>query len=260
MLEDDFTYVIRKAFKGLALSPGEAALRAGLPETEVLAFSRGKFSPAIARGLAPVLGLKPAALAAHNQYEPAPIAIAGVHRLELPFGDDHVNAWLISKNGIHLLFDTGDDPTSCAHQLDVLGVPALDEIFITHFHHDHIGGLSGLKSRGAKHYGPQISGTEPIDAGAQFDFDDLTVRAIDLSGHATPALGYLIEGLEHPVLIPGDAIFAGSIGGCPDTGRYHHAIERIKTGTAELEDRTVILPGHGPATTLGEERLSNPFF
>ena len=59
MLEDDFSWVIRKAFKGLALAPGEAASRAGLPENAVLALSRGKFSSDTARRLAPVLGLNP---------------------------------------------------------------------------------------------------------------------------------------------------------------------------------------------------------
>lgn len=260
MLEDDFTYVIRKAFKGLALSPGEAALRAGLAETDVLAFSRGKFSADIARGLAPVLGLDPDALAGHDHYEPAPVTLAEIHRLELPFGSEHVNAWFISKNGTHLLFDAGDDPTSCTRQLDALGIENIDAIFITHLHHDHIGGLPTLKSRSRKIYGPQTTGVEPIDPGAQFDFNDLTVRAVDLSGHATPALGYLIEGLEHPILVAGDAIFAGSIGGCPDTGRYQHAIARITAETSPLDDRTILLPGHGPATTLGEERCSNPFF
>ena len=68
MLEDDFTWVIRKAFKGLALAPGEAASRAGLSEQVALAFSRGNFSADTARRIAPVLGLNPEALANHPHY------------------------------------------------------------------------------------------------------------------------------------------------------------------------------------------------
>ena len=88
MLEDDYTYVIRKAFKGLALAPGEAALRAGLPENEVLAFSRGRFLADTARRLAPVLGLNPVALANHFDYLPEQLAIPQIHRIDLSFDQE----------------------------------------------------------------------------------------------------------------------------------------------------------------------------
>jgi len=87
----------------------------------------------------------------------------------------------------------------------------------------------------------------------------LTVRACDLSGHANPALGFHIEGLPSPVLVTGDAVFAGSIGGCATPAVYQHALQRLKETLTSLPATTILLPGHGPATTLGEERVSNPF-
>ena len=259
MLEDDYTYVIRKAFKGLALAPGEAALRAGLPENEVLAFSRGRFFADTARRLAPVLGLNPVALANHFGYLPEPIAIPHIHRIDLPFDQERVNAWLIWTNDAAILFDTGYDPLSCVIALDALGAPALQQVFITHGHVDHIGGIRDFTARGIIPHGAKIEGTEPMQPGDPIVCGSLTIRACDLSGHANPSLGYFIDGLAQPVLVTGDALFAGSIGGCATPSIYQYALSRLAEIVSPLSDNTVLLPGHGPATTLGEERASNPF-
>ncbi len=256
MLEDDFTWVMRKALKGHDLAPAEAATRAGLPEAEVLAFSRGKFSPDTARRLAPVLGLNPAALANHPAYQPLPLALSEIHRLDLPFGQERVNAWLIRTPDTVILFDTGYDLTACRAALDAT-LPA--EIFITHSHPDHIGGISTFLTAGIIPYACQIENTCPLSPGDTHQLGPLTVRACDLSGHANPALGYQLDGLDLPVLVTGDALFAGSIGGCGSPALYQHALARLRDVLADLPEHTVLLPGHGPATTLGEERLGNPF-
>ena len=198
MLEDDFTYVIRKAFKGLDLAPGEAASRAGLPENAVLAFSRGNFSADTARRLAPVLGLNPDALANHEHYLPKPLAQPFIHRLDLPFGEERVNAWLVWTDDTAILFDTGYEPTSCTVALDALGAPALDRVFVTHAHVDHIGGIPSFMMRGNILHGANIDNTLPMKPGDSIRCGSLTVRACDLSGHANPALGFHIEGLSAP--------------------------------------------------------------
>lgn len=259
MLEDDFTYVIRKAFKGLALSPSEAAALAGLPETEVLAFSRGQFYATTARQLAPALGLNPEALASHASYLPEPLMLAGIHRLEMPFEQERVNAWLINLGEISILFDTGYNPGSCIHALEELAAPAIQHLFITHAHVDHVGGIPDFITRGLIPHGASIAHALPINPGDSVIAGPLTVRACDLSGHANPALGYFIDGFSQPVLVTGDAIFAGSIGGCASPQIYQHALGQLHKILTPLPDHTLLLPGHGPATTLGEERIHNPF-
>ena len=256
VLEDDFTYVIRKAFKGLALSPSEAAVRAGLAEGEVLAFSRGEFSAAIAQQLAPVLGLNPQALARHARYLPEPLAQEGIARLDLPFEHERVNAWLIHYGETVILFDTGYNPGSCAAALASI---TPEFIFITHHHVDHIGGIPDFLVRGVIPHGPSIADATPMQPGATLVAGALTIRACDLSGHAMPALGYFIEGFPQPILVTGDALFAGSMGGCTTPQVYQHALAQLREILAPLPDATILLPGHGPATTLGEERVSNPF-
>ena len=254
MLEDDFTYVLKKALRGQALSLEQVAGRSGLPGQRVALFSRGMFDPHTATAVAEVLGLSPEAYAAHQDYHPDLLELPDVQRLILPFNGDHVNAWLVSKGSQHVLFDTGNDPDSAAAELDLLKVEP-SAVFLTHGHPDH---TSGMVAFSAPKQGPLIDGAVHLEPGSHVTLDEITLRTVDLSGHFNPSLGYIIEGLARPVLVAGDAIFAGSIGGC-DPEYYHDAILRIKAALASLDDHTVILPGHGPPTTVGEEKRGNPF-
>lgn len=257
-MEDDFTYVIRKALRGLNLAPGDAATRAGLAESEVMGLIRGTFSKDAASRLAPVLSLKPEALAGLPDYEPNAVDLPSVERLDMAFGDGQVNAWLIRHDGRSMLFDTGPSNSSIALALNAFGAPHLDAAFVTHDHQDHVGGLEEVARRSRVLYLPGDSG-HPIQAGDVIEIGLLKIHAFDLNGHCAGALGYRIEGLEKPVCVVGDALFAGSIGGCP-TETYLTALELLRRGVFSQSDETVLLPGHGPATTVGEERTSNPFF
>lgn len=256
MLEDDFTWVLRKALTGKGLSIDEAAARAGLAENEVTTFSQGIFSPDTARKLANVLDLNQAAFANHANYLPQPISHPSIQRLDMPYGGERVNAWLIRTGENTILFDTGYEPQSCVEHLQDT---QLDAIFITHGHVDHIGGISNFLAKGNTIHAPSIQDTTQINPGESFAVGPLTIRACDLSGHANPSLGYHIDGLGIPVLIVGDAIFAGSIGGCRTPQIYQHALSQLETILSPLPAETILLPGHGPATTLGEERVRNPF-
>lgn len=258
-LEDDFTYVIRKACKGLNLAPAEAARLAGLSEADVLAFSRGKFSSEVASRLAPVLKLNPLALANHPNYLPKPLDSQHIYRLDLPFGEDRVNAWLVRVNSTTILFDTGNDVKSCDEVLRALQIDRVDQIFITHADSDHIGGMSEFTKKNIPHHGAEIRGAETLKPGESIKCGELIIHVHDLSGHASPALGYNIEGLDAPIFVTGDALFAGSIGGCPSVARYQQALETLREALNKMPDETILLPGHGPATTLGEEKIGNPF-
>jgi glyoxylase-like metal-dependent hydrolase (beta-lactamase superfamily II) len=68
----------------------------------------------------------------------------------------------------------------------------------------------------------------------------------------------VVKGLAKPVAIVGDAVFAGSMGGGGIS--YADALRTNKAEIFSLPDETIICPGHGPMTTLGEERKNNPFF
>jgi len=259
MLEDDFTYVLRKALVGQGISSAEAARRAGLAESDVSAFLGGTFSSRTARKIALVLGLREDALAAHDTYQPRPVTLAGVHRLDLPMGGEQVNAWLLRKDETLILFDAGYKTSDLTEVLDSVCGRLPDRVFITHAHRDHIGALSYLLRAGVPVHAAGIADTIPMLPGDTVQCGPLAVRACDLSGHAVPALGFHVEGLTLPVLVTGDALFAGSIGGCRTPDLYRLALRRLGEVLGPLSDATIILPGHGPATTLGEERAANPF-
>lgn len=256
MLEDDFTYVLRKALMGQAITPQQAAARAAIPVDDVLAFLDGTFNPETARNLANVLGLNADAMARHDVYLPALIDLAGVQRLDLPFGGERVNAWLIEMENTRVLFDAGfrtDDLEQA------LAGRQPDQVFITHSHIDHVAALGKFIARKIPVYSPDLPQTIHLAPGTVVRCGPLAMRACDLSGHAIPALGYHIDGLALPVLVTGDALFAGSMGGCKSMESYQLALARLQAVLSELPDETILLPGHGPATTLGEERRSNPF-
>jgi glyoxylase-like metal-dependent hydrolase (beta-lactamase superfamily II) len=69
---------------------------------------------------------------------------------------------------------------------------------------------------------------------------------------------YEIKGMETPIAVVGDVIFAGSIGGI--RSRYRPALEAIRAGVLSLPPETMLLPGHGPITTVAHELAHNPFF
>jgi glyoxylase-like metal-dependent hydrolase (beta-lactamase superfamily II) len=85
------------------------------------------------------------------------------------------------------------------------------------------------------------------------------VEVIDLPGHCPGAVGYRIEGLALPVCVTGDALFAGSMGGCAPDGPYQEALEALRTQVLTLPDETILLPGHGPETSVGSEKRGNAF-
>jgi len=259
MLEDDFTYVLRKALLGHSLSPADAALRAGLSFEEVDDFLSGSFSVETALALAAMLGLNAEAYSQHDLYQPRPMVAPGIERLDLPFGPERVNAWLASYGDDVILFDAGYEESDLMVAVETRCGRLPDRVFLTHAHRDHIGGLDHLVRSGVPVHGAGIPGSISMNPGESICCGSLRIHACDLSGHAVPGLGFHIAGLSLPVLVTGDALFAGSMGGCNTPQRYRQALECLHHVLDGLPAATVLLPGHGPATTLGEERVSNPF-
>lgn len=259
MLEDDFTYVLRKALVGNQLHPVQMAMLAGIPEGSVHTFLAGHFCAEAARKLARVLHLNPEAFAAHLDYLPRPIQQPQIRQISLPFGNERVNSWYVNAGEEAIMFDTGCSTDDLITVFETDGFPLPKRAFITHNHRDHIGGLNHLQRSGILVHAMNMLSTLQMIPGDTVVCETLSVRALDLSGHCMPALGFLVAGMDVPVLVTGDALFAGSIGGCSSPELYQKALRNLRQAFESLPDTTVLLPGHGPPTTLGEERLSNPF-
>lgn len=250
-LEDEFSDVIAKAMKGLEIDAENLATKARISPCEISGLLHGDMDEDAVRTITPHLGLDAEAVLALPSYQPEPLLVPGISRIELPFRQWMVNAWLVEKGGTRILFDTGFGERDVLGKVSTEGIEA---VLITHDHPDHVGGNAALESQGLR----IISEVEAGKSG-KITFGDLEIRVVDLSGHKTPAVGYFIEGFSKSVLVAGDAIFAGSMGRCLSKSAYETAFDTLRGAFGGMPDDCVILPGHGPATTLAEEKRSNPF-
>ena len=112
--------------------------------------------------------------------------------------------------------------------------------------------------------------SEPDDVRALADGENVTLGGLDFTiGHApghTPGSVTFRSAVENTgaeddldALFTGDLLFAGSIGRTDLPGGDHGTILRSLARTLTLPDETIVLPGHGPQTTIGDERRTNPF-
>ncbi len=106
--------------------------------------------------------------------------------------------------------------------------------------------------------------SEPDDVRALDDGEVITLAGLDLTVGHTPGHtrgSVTFRGVEDDLdaLFTGDLLFAGSIGRTDLPGGDHATILRSLARTLTLPDATVVLPGHGPTTTIGDERQTNPF-
>jgi hydroxyacylglutathione hydrolase len=126
--------------------------------------------------------------------------------------------------------------------------------------------MIGLSREAAAFFGGRLELREPrevrsLDAGAVLDLAGLTLRVDHTPGHTRGSVVFSTstdEGVE--VILAGDTLFAGSIGRTDLPGGDHaQMMESLRSMLLTRDDSAVVLPGHGPTTTIGRERASNPF-
>lgn len=268
-LEDLYNDVISKSMRGLGLSEADVAAEAGVNVEAVTAAKAGSADDAILLKIAPVLQLDGPALVtmAHAAWAPLDIQLEGLAQFNTSYHDMTVNAYLVwdkeTKNAV--AFDTGADATPMIEFIEKNGLN-LSLIFLTHTHGDHIQDLAKLSADGA--VTTFVNEAEPCSgAGVKtfklgdtesWETGSLRIEPRSTCGHSKGGITYVVHGLPQPVAIVGDALFASSMGG----GMVSHA-DALATNRKEiftLPDATILCPGHGPLTTVGEEKEHNPFY
>ena len=114
---------------------------------------------------------------------------------------------------------------------------------------------------GAEIFSPErepVPGAEKIEEGKHFQLGKIDIEARLTWGHSPGGTTFVVNGLARPVAIVGDSLFAGSMGG--GSVSYKDAVQNNLEKILTLSDETIICPGHGPMTTVGEEKKHNPFF
>lgn len=202
-------------------------------------------------------------------WTPDPVPLESIPQLRQISTDDggmQVNAFLIwdSETREAALFDTGWIPAPINALLKDHSL-SLKHLFITHQHHDHVAAMTPLRSDHPDlklwAQGQGVPKQCQVGDGQSFSLGKLNIEARWTPGHATDGVTYIVSGLagHHPkAAIVGDAIFAGSMGGAPQ----HFALAKAKVREVILSQpgSTLICPGHGPMTTVDQEKRHNPLF
>ena len=264
-LEDNFTDILGKAMRGRGLSAAAAASLAGLTEAAINRLLAGEFDEPATRALAAVLQLNEEALVrlACGGYRPQVECPLAMVMTTTPYGAMTVNAYLLwdEENRDAAIFDTGADATPLLQAVASFDLNVV-AIFLTHDHADHVHALAVLKRElGVEAWSSALEpvrGTKTFRPGDLFNTGRHFIRTRLTPGHTPGGTTYVIEGHTLQAAIVGDAIFAGSIGTV--RGDYQEALANIRREILGLADQTILCPGHGPLTTVGQEKAHNPFF
>ena len=200
-----------------------------------------------------------------------------------PFDENAYVAHVAGRNDC-VVFDPGFDPDSILDYLDQRGLtPAA--ILCTHGHSDHIAGNAALKQRwpnvplvigvgdagkltdprgnlsaafGASLISPPADRT--VDEPERFEAAGLVLDVLAAPGHSRGHVVFLCRQVKPWYVFGGDVLFRGSIGRTdfPD-GDFDALRASIHDKLFTLPEDTIVLPGHGPATTIGREKQTNPF-
>ncbi|MGI9102448.1 MAG: MBL fold metallo-hydrolase [Terriglobales bacterium] len=205
-----------------------------------------------------------------------------IHKI-LPVGPLQCNCSIVGDEGTReaMVIDPGDEIEDILHIVEQHGL-TVKQIVVTHAHIDHVGGAMKLKQRtcapillnqndadllkmvdtqaawvGMKPPG-KVSIDQTLADAEQLKVGTMAARVMHTPGHTEGSICLYFPAERK--LIAGDTLFAGSIGRTDlPGGSTKKIMESLHTRVLALPDETIVVPGHGPLTTIGEERESNPF-
>jgi glyoxylase-like metal-dependent hydrolase (beta-lactamase superfamily II) len=185
---------------------------------------------------------------------------------QLPVGMYQANCFILGhkETGLGVVIDPGDELLRIMKEISQSGLK-IGHILITHSHFDHTGAAQEIgritKAPILIHRldasGLNFKPDGYLDEGQQIGVGTYSITVIHTPGHSPGGVCFYTNG----AVFTGDTLFAGSVGRTDFPGGSHtQLIEGVRTKIFPLGDHFRVYPGHGPATTIGKERLTNPFF
>ncbi|HEY4554773.1 MAG TPA: MBL fold metallo-hydrolase [Bacillaceae bacterium] len=203
---------------------------------------------------------------------------------KIPLGPIQTNCYLLyNEERQCVIFDPGSEGDRLNAEIEEEGLNPI-AILLTHAHFDHIGAVEKVRYKwNIPVYiheaendwltDPSLNGSirypmiEPIvglpadhaiAGDGKLSIGPFTFRVLETPGHSPGSLSFYIK--EIGTVFAGDTLFAGSIGRTDLTGGSHPTlIQSIKSKLLALPDDTQVLPGHGPVTSVQDEKANNPF-
>jgi hydroxyacylglutathione hydrolase len=201
----------------------------------------------------------------------------------LTVGPFQENCYIIGdeESGVGAIVDPGDEAARIAMAVEETNLE-IGSIIVTHAHIDHVGAVVVLVDEYAcpvlmhaeaepmlrqlptqammmgMRFGKVPSVDRHVEDEEILDVGDLSLHSLYTPGHAPGHLAFYAE--EEGLVLSGDALFAGSVGRVDLPGGSMEVLMRsIEDRLLTLPDDTLVYSGHGPRTTIGNERTSNPF-
>ena len=271
-LEDHVGDIVRKA-RGMGnVPPGTAAKAAGISEAELIVLEESGKTEAKVNfpALAKAVGLDPGKLdGIQKGWLPAEKDLSAWREIRVFSSSGEgltVNCYLVWDEVTReaALFDSGIEAKPI---LDCIAENQLQlrHIFITHSHWDHVEALPKIREAFPKarvHSGSKNAPVDQRNKPAEIvHLGGLRVTHRETPGHAEDGVTYIVgnwqEDAPH-VAIVGDTIFAGSMG--RGNQSWELARQKVREQILTLPPETLLCPGHGPLTTVREEKEHNPFF
>ncbi len=196
-----------------------------------------------------------------------------MERLTIQVGGYEVNCSILSKDGKAWIADPGQEGSRIARLLAEKGLEP-EAILLTHAHFDHITGIAELQKIFPAlpvyvHHDDVVMFGHPFNQ-SPGEYDSIGVpnnirdvselegfTVIHTPGHTPGGVCYYIP--EDGLLLSGDTLFAGSVGRTDFPGGSMSKMLESLRKLMELPEQTLVIPGHGPHTTIGREKTSNPY-
>jgi hydroxyacylglutathione hydrolase len=271
-LEDTFGDILRKAMRGTGIDTARLAGATGLPAPAIANWLKddGAASDDEARALAAVLRLDGGKFAdsAAKRWYPPPVERSDVRRHPQLPQPSNGYVFFLAGGRVCALVDPAGAPGNLLRILRD-GDYHLQYILITHKHADHCDATADV-AKAFPHaqivmhaldvhaIGPLAGKATLLRDGESLPFGQgSTIRMLHTPGHTDGSSCYIFK----DALFSGDTLFAASVGGAyGDASTYGDILNSVRSKLFALPDDTVVMPGHGPPTTIGLEKEHNPFF